>query len=268
MRDGDRKSSTCLGDRGRESFTGDFGEVTVFSDVLKKIRVLWARLIHADAFTLGAVVVTILAAWCFLEVADEVTEGETRRLDEWVVRSLRHPGDPSRPVGPPWLMEAVRDLTALGGVTVLVLVIGAVAGYLWICRAYHSIWLVLSASLGGLLLSTLLKGVFRRPRPDLTPYLTHVASSSFPSGHTMNSAVVYLTLGLLLARLSDRRRLKVYFIAVATLLTFLVGMSRVYLGAHYPSDILAGWTAGATWAGLCWLVARRLRRTGSIEPIG
>jgi undecaprenyl-diphosphatase len=241
--------------------------VTVFHDILKKIRGLWVRLIQADAFTLGAVVVTILAAWCFLEVADEVTEGASRRLDEWVVHSLRRPGDPSKPVGPPWLMEAVRDLTALGGITVLVLVIGAVAGYLWICQAYRSIWLVLSASLGGLVLSTLLKGIFRRPRPDLAPYLTHVANSSFPSGHAMNSAVVFLTLGLLLAQLSDRRRQRAYFIAVATLLTFLVGMSRVYLGAHYPSDILAGWMAGATWAGFCWLVARRLRRNGSIEPI-
>ncbi len=83
----------------------------------------------------------------------------------------------------------------------------------------------------------------------------------------MNSAVVYLTLGLLLAELSDRTRLKSYFIAVATLLTVLVGMSRVYLGAHYPSDILAGWTAGATWAGLCWLVARHLRHTGSVESL-
>ena len=252
---------------GGGSLASGSGEVTVFSDVLKKIRDLWTRLIHTDAFTLAAFVLTIIAAWCFLEVADEVTEGETRRLDEWVVHSLRHPTDPSNPLGPPWLQEAVRDLTALGGITVLVLVIGAVAGYLWICRAYHSIWLVLSASLGGLLLSVLLKGIFQRPRPDLTPYLTHVALSSFPSGHSMNSAVVYLTLGLLLAQLSDRRRLKAYFIAVATLVTVLVGMSRVYLGAHYPSDILAGWTAGATWAGLCWLVARRLRRTGSIESI-
>ena len=239
----------------------------MFSDVLKKLRVLWGRAIHTDSLTLAAVVITILAAWCFLEVADEVAEGETRRLDEWVVQSLRHPNDLTNPLGPPWLEEVIRDLTALGGITVLVLVIGAVAGYLWICRAYHSILLVLSASLGGLLVSILLKGIFQRPRPNLTPYLTHVSLSSFPSGHAMNSAVVYLTLGLLLAQLSDRTRLKAYFIAVATLLTVLVGMSRVYLGAHYPSDILAGWTAGATWAGLCWLVARRLRRTRAIESV-
>ena len=138
---------------------------------------------------------TIVAGWCFLEIADEVLEGETRRLDEWVVRSLRHPGIPSTRSGRPWLEEVIRDLTALGGITVLVLVIGAVTGYLWIRRAYHAMWLVLAASLGGLLLSMLLKGVFQRPRPALSPHLTHVMLSSFPSGHTMNSAVVYLTLG-------------------------------------------------------------------------
>ena len=239
----------------------------MFGEVLKNIRSFWIRLIRTDAFTLAAIIVTIIAAWCFLEIADEVTEGETQPVDEWVVHSLRHANDPSNPIGPPWLEEAFRDLTALGGITVVVFIIGTVAGYLWIYQAYRSIWLVLSASLGGLLLSTLLKGMFRRPRPDLTPYLTQVANSSFPSGHTMNSAVVYLTLGLLLAQLSDRRRLKVYFITVATLLTVLVGMSRVYLGTHYPSDILAGWTAGVAWAGICWLVARRLRRTRTIEAI-
>jgi undecaprenyl-diphosphatase len=241
--------------------------VNSLKNVIKRARSLVTRLVRTDAFTLAAVVVTIVAAWCFLEIADEVVEGETRPFDEWVVRSLRHPGDPSDPLGPPWLEEVVRDLTALGGITVLVLVIGAVTGYLWIRKAYHSMWLVLAASLGGLLLSTLLKGLFHRPRPALSPHLTHVMLSSFPSGHTMNSAVVYLTLGLLLAQISHLAQMKIYCVAVAAIMTLLVGLSRVYLGAHYPSDIVAGWTAGATWAGVCWLVARRLRRSGSVESI-
>jgi undecaprenyl-diphosphatase len=236
-------------------------------NVIKGARNLGARLVRTDAFTLAAVVVTTVAGWCFLEIADEVVEGETGRLDEWVVRSFRRPGDLSDPLGPPWLEEVVRDLTALGSITVLVLVIGAATGYLWIRKAYHSMWLVLGVSLGGLVLSTLLKGFFRRPRPALSPHLTHVMLSSFPSGHTMNSAVVYLTLGLLLAQMSDRARMRVYCVAVAAIMTFLAGLSRVYLGAHYPSDILAGWTAGAAWAGLCWLVARRLQRSGSVESI-
>ena len=236
-------------------------------NVMNAARSRISRLVRTDAFTLVAVVVTVAAGWCFLEISDEVVEGETRRLDEWVLRSLRHPGNPSDPLGPPWLEEVVRDLTALGGITVLVLVIGAVTGYLWIRKAYHSMWLVLGASLGGLLLSTLLKGFFQRPRPAPLPHLTHVVLSSFPSGHAMNSAVVYLTLGLLLAQISDLARMKIYCVAVAATMTLLVGLSRLYLGAHYPSDILAGWTAGATWAGLCWLVARRLRRSGAVESI-
>ena len=241
--------------------------MSLLDTFIKRARSLGTRLVRTDAFTLVAVVVTVVAGWCFLEIADEVVEGETRRLDEWVLRSLRHPGNPSDPLGPPWLEEVVRDLTALGGITVLVLVIGAVTGYLWIRKAYHSMWLVLGASLGGLLLSTLLKGFFQRPRPAALPHLTHVMLSSFPSGHAMNSSVVYLTLGLLLAQISDLARMKIYCVAVAATMTLLVGLSRVYLGAHYPSDILAGWTAGATWAGLCWLVARWLRRSGAVESI-
>jgi undecaprenyl-diphosphatase len=241
--------------------------VSTLENVIKEAGGRVARLFRTDAFTLVAVVVTIVAGWCFLEIADEVVEGDAQRLDEWVVRSLRHPGSPSDPLGPSWLGEVVRDITALGGITILVLVIGAVTGYLWIRKAYRSMWLVLGASLGGLLLSTLLKGFFQRPRPAALPHLTHVMLSSFPSGHAMNSAVVYLTLGLLLARISDLARMRLYCVAVALIMTLLVGLSRVYLGAHYPSDILAGWTAGATWAGLCWLVARRLHRSGSVESI-
>jgi undecaprenyl-diphosphatase len=240
---------------------------TVFSRVLRKIRDLCVGWTRTDALTLVAVVMTIIAAWCFLELADEVSEGQTRRLDEWAVRSVRDRGMPSNLLRPSWLEVVVRDLTALGGITVLVLVIGATAGYLWIRRAYHSIWLVLSASLGGLLLSVLLKGVFRRPRPDFTRYTGNFSFTSFPSGHTMNSAVVYLTLAFLLAEIAEQKRLRAYFLAVATSVTLLVGTSRVCLGMHYPSDVLAGWAAGAAWAGLCWLIARRLRRIGSIECI-
>jgi undecaprenyl-diphosphatase len=215
------------------------------------IREIWARLIRVDALTFLVLTTTIVGAWCFLELADSVAEGETRQVDEWVVHSLRKPGDAANPRGPRWLAEAVRDVSTLGGITILVLVTGAVAGYFWICHDHRSMLVVLAASLGGLFLSAVLKAVFGRPRPDLVPYVTHVVSSSFPSGHTMNSATVYLTLGLILADLSSSWRLRAYFMSCAVLLTVLVGMSRVYLGAHYPTDILGGWTAGAAWAGLC-----------------
>ena len=161
--------------------------------------------------------------------------------------------------------DVVRDLTSLGSAAVLGLVTTVVVGFLLIRRTYHAIGLVLVATVGGLLLSLLLKGFFSRPRPDIVPRLAEVYTSSFPSGHSMLSAVVYLTLGALLARLVERPALKVYVLTVAMLLALLVGFSRVYLGVHYPSDVLAGWSVGLSWAILCWLVARRLQRTGVVE---
>ncbi len=158
-----------------------------------------------------------------------------------------------------------RNLTAFGGVTGLTLIIGAVIGHLLITRKYRSVLLVLIATLGGAVIDAGLKHVFDRPRPPLRPPGTIVYSTSFPSGHSMLSAVVYLTLGALLARVTPGRRIKLYLIGMALLLTFLVGLSRVYLGAHYPTDVLAGWTAGLVWAILCWLVARELQRRGAVE---
>jgi undecaprenyl-diphosphatase len=181
------------------------------------------------------------------------------------VRKLRRADDPATPIGPRWLQECGRDITALGGVTVLTLVTFSVAGYLLMARKFHAMWLVLIATFGGLIVSSILKRSFERGRPDIVPHLSHVYTSSFPSGHSMLSAVVYLTLGSLLARLAPGYAVKIYFIALALVLTFLVGVSRVYMGVHYPTDVLAGWTAGLVWAILCWLVARYLQRRGTVE---
>ena len=132
-------------------------------------------------------------------------------------------------------------------------------------RRYGAAVLVLAATLGGLLVSHLLKDLYDRPRPELVPHLTPVSTSSFPSGHAMLSAVVYLTLGALLARLVERWWVKLYVIVAALGLTGLVGFSRVYLGVHYPTDVLAGWAAGLSWAILCWLAARYLQRHGMVD---
>jgi undecaprenyl-diphosphatase len=148
---------------------------------------------------------------------------------------------------------------------VLVLVTLAVLGFLLLARKYHALLLLLGATLGGLLLNILLKSYYERPRPTVVPHLSDVRTPSFPSGHSMLSAVVYLTLGAMLARLVERRRLKLYFVAVALLLAFLVGVSRVYLGVHYPTDVLAGWAIGLAWAVLCWLVTQYLQRRGAVE---
>ena len=217
--------------------------------------------------TLGlvAILCIVVGVWAFIGIADEVKEGSTQHFDEWAIRALRKPSDLNEPIGPPWVSEVARDLTVLGGVTVLALVIAAVVGFLWLRETYGAMWFVLIATIGGLVLSTILKHLYNRPRPNLVAHLSQVYTTSFPSGHSMLSAVVYLTLGTLLANFVRERRLKFYLVSVALTLTFLVGVSRVFMGVHYPTDVLAGWSAGLTWALLCWLVARYLQRRGAVE---
>jgi undecaprenyl-diphosphatase len=137
-------------------------------------------------------------------------------------------------------------------------VVAAVAGFLRLQGHPRAMWLVLVASVGGALISHLLKLYYARERPDLLP-LAGTMTPSFPSGHAMLSAVIYLSLGVLLAQTAFKRRVKAYFLTVALVLTFLVGLSRIYLGVHYPTDVLAGWTVGLVWALGCWLVGRFIR---------
>jgi len=220
-----------------------------------------------DVAVLLSVLAILLGTCGFIAVAFGVSAGVTQNVDERLLRIPRDPADPARTLGPAWLEEVGRDLTAVGGIAALCLVTAAVSGYLLICHKYHALALLLAATLGGLLLSTLLKERFDRPRPEVVPHKSLVMTSSFPSGHSLNSAVVYLTLGSLLAGLSRQLRLKLYFFGVALLLTFLVGVSRVYMGVHYPTDVLAGWFAGLAWAILCSLVARWMRRRGFVERV-
>ena len=216
------------------------------------------------------IVVALLAGgiWGFVELADEVLEGETRSFDEAVLLSLRNPEDLSDPLGAHWVEEVGRDVTALGGVTVLTLITLAVIGYLLLEHKIRTAVLVVFSIGGGMLASSLLKGIFERARPDLVPHEAYVYTFSFPSGHSMMSATTYLTLAALLASVQSRLRARVYLILVALLVTLAVGISRVYMGVHWPTDVLAGWTAGAVWAVLCWELARWLQHRGQIEQAG
>ena len=195
------------------------------------------------------------AVWLFLEVSEDVMEGEVQALDRALLLALRMPGDPATARGPLWLESVARDITALGSITVLGLVITAVTLFLLLASQRRLALFVLLASSGGALLTLLLKQIFSRPRPDLFMHGDVVVTASFPSGHAMISAVVYLTLGALLAKIVIRHTLKIYLMTVAVLLTGMIGLSRVYLGVHWPTDVLAGWVAGAGWALGCWGVA-------------
>lgn len=213
------------------------------------------------------VAVALIAAgiWAFAFVADEVIEGGSAKFDTTILLSMRRGAD-YHPFGPPAFQEGARDITALGGVIVLTLVTGITAAYLTLDGKGRLSAFVIASVASGLIASVVLKAVFHRPRPNIVPHAVYVDTASFPSGHSMMSAVTYLTLGALIARSHQKRRMRAFFLLVAVGLTFLIGVSRVYLGVHWPTDVLAGWTAGAVWALLCWVVARRLQRTETIEP--
>ncbi len=227
------------------------------------LSALWRR---TEAATLVGILVIAGALWGFVSLAAEMVEGDLHAFDEAVLMALRVPGDPSMPIGGPQLQVAMRDMTALGGVSVLTLLVAVVLGYLVLVRKRAAAGLLLIAILGGEALSHLAKSGFDRPRPDLVPHGVDVATASFPSGHSMMSAVTYLTLAVMLARTERQWGLRVFLIAVAALLAMMVGISRVYLGVHWPSDVLAGWSLGAAWALGVWLIARALARRGRIEP--
>ncbi|SFF40522.1 undecaprenyl-diphosphatase [Aureimonas phyllosphaerae] len=202
----------------------------------------------------------------FLTIASEMREGETHAFDDAILRALRSPTDPADPIGPFWIEAIMRDLTALGGYTVLSLILVLAVTYLLMKGKRASALMMAVAVVGGVILSNLLKIGFDRQRPDVVAHLVDVHSLSFPSGHAMLSAVTYLTLGALLARSERGIVMRAYFMGVAIVLTLLIGSSRVYLGVHYPTDVLAGWCAGSAWAFICWWVARWLQHRGSVEP--
>jgi undecaprenyl-diphosphatase len=194
-----------------------------------------------------------------------VSNAGTPAFDEWLIVVLRTPGNLADPVGPRWLEEMMRDFTALGSTGVLTVLVLAVAGFLAMTRKGHAALLVLLSVAGGVLVSQTMKWAYARPRPDLVPHSAEVFTASFPSGHSMMSAVVYLTLGALLARTQQDRSVKAYVLAVAVTLTVLVGASRVYLGVHWPTDVLAGWTLGGLWALICLSLMQWLQARGQVE---
>jgi len=226
---------------------------------------LVARVTRVERLTLVTIILSATVLFAFAKLAGAVDRGSTLVFDEWLIVALRTPGDLADPIGPKWLEEMMRDFTALGSTGVLALMVLTIAGFLAMTRKGYAALFVLAAVMGGTLLSQTLKFAYARPRPELVPHGAEVYTASFPSGHSMMSAVVYLTLGALLARTQTDRAVKAYVLVVAVILTVLVGVSRVYLGVHWPTDVLAGWALGGVWALICLLVMRWLQSRGQVE---
>ncbi|MDG2520783.1 phosphatase PAP2 family protein [Caulobacter segnis] len=236
----------------------------------QRITALLERAIRFGRTELAALCALLTAAGgglAFIEIADDASEADGQRFDQFILDWLRPGADPRDALGPPWLERAMGELTALGGIAPLVLIASLAVAFLLLKRRGGSALLVALSLSGGVVISQTLKALYNRDRPPDIFRAEEVINASFPSGHAMLSTITYLTLGALLAQAMDRRRLKIFIFAAAVLIAALVGMSRVYLAVHWASDVLAGWSLGAAWAMACWLVAWLVeRRRGLLSP--
>lgn len=217
------------------------------------------RLLALGPLALCNLGVLLFAAWVFVAIADEVREEEYLHLEIDFMRMLRE-AETGEPLGPHKMVEVARDITALGSGAVLGTTVAIIVGFLLFSRRFAAALFLAAASIGGATLNSLLKSLYGRARPEEPLRLIEIDSLSFPSGHAMSSATIYLTIAVLLARIADRPREKIYIFAAALLLSGAVGLSRVYLGVHYPTDVIAGWAAGVAWAQVCWFSAHMIGR--------
>jgi undecaprenyl-diphosphatase len=233
--------------------------------MIERFRQVWRK-----GLGVPAILVLCASVWVFVELADDAPEGDYLAWETALLRALRRADDPSQGIGPWWLPAVMRDVTALGSAAVLTLAVLLVLGFLVLRGAYRRAVLLFLAIAGGYGMSEGLKRAFGRARPEEAlrlaagPHLLSETSASFPSGHSMVASAVYLTMAALLWHAVPRRRERAYLVCAAALLSILIGATRVYLGVHYPTDVVAGWAAGTAWAVLCWTVADWLRRRGAI----
>lgn len=216
-----------------------------------------------NALTLSALFlgVSLFGGTCFLMIAHAVSAGRLRQFDEYFLLFFRNSADTARGIGPAWLQETLVEITSLGGYPIVILTLIAVVSLLLLTRRIAlALYTFFSVGLGWLL-SHFLKQLYDRPRPDLVPYLDKIHTASFPSGHAMMSTVIYLTLATLVIRCFEDMRVRAYAVCLAIFLAGIIGISRVYLGVHWPSDVLAGWALGAAWVSFTWLVAIGIQAT-------
>jgi undecaprenyl-diphosphatase len=228
---------------------------------------LWRRASAAGVHPL-VVMFCVSGVVLFAHVVEEMLEGDTSASDNAILLALRVPGHLATPIGPNWMLLSALDIAALGGFTFIWLFTAAAAGFFALTRRWRTLMIFLGAIVGASVLDAVLKFSFHRVRPEVVPHLTQVDTASFPSGHAMISAATYLTLGSLLAHSQTSRGVRVYVLVLAVITTLLIGLSRLYLGVHWPSDVLAGWSAGAAWALLFWIVTARTEAAGGLRSPG
>lgn len=214
---------------------------------------------RSEAASLAVISVIAGGILLFVAIADEMAEGDAHGFDMAVLQAL-HPGPDLRdPAGPAWLDHAAADFTSFGSISVIVTIALSAIGFLVLRRRALEGLLLAVALAGGLALSEGLKSFFDRARPPDVYRYAETLNPSFPSGHALLSAVLYLSLGAMLARATSNRKIRTYVMAVAILVTLLVGATRVYLGVHWVTDVLGGWCIGAAWAMAFWLFERWAR---------
>lgn len=224
---------------------------------------------YLSKFDKKVILVVLFVAFClflFIEFSSEMAEGELTAIDNVILQSLRNPENPKELLGPPGLLSFMQAVSYLGGVYALSAVT-AIAGLLFtIKKRIKTCLLFILSVTSGTTLMVVLKYFFDRPRPDAVPHLGEFSMGSYPSGHSMVSAIVYLTIGALLARSTKSLKLRAVYLLLSGFIVFLIGISRAFLGVHYPSDILAGWCAGVTWAATSYLFAKFLLRKKRQDP--
>jgi undecaprenyl-diphosphatase len=213
----------------------------------------------------GAVAVAVLILGL---VGTLIDRGWQFGFDSSILLAMRGGTMHGTPIGPVWLKQAMIDVTAMGGETALVVIVTIIVGFLAVQRHWLTFWLVLGGTISGSVAVGIAKALIGRARPALTDHLVQVTSASFPSGHAANSAIIYLTIASLIVQIVEERRARTYILIVAALLVTAIGVSRVYLGVHWPSDVIAGWSFGTLWALAWWALGAwaRLRRAGVTFP--